>query len=98
MLMGLCLLLAVSWLLAFSHSRTQAEAAVPVWDVQHSWLRDKGKTQSHTIQFRLGLLLRCDICHGHVHLNGQVQHQWGEKVHPSHIRPCKLLGTMGGGV
>lgn len=95
MLVGLCLLLAMS-LHAFSHSRTQAEGAHPVGDVLHSWPREKNKNQSHTMQFSLRLLLRRDICHVHVHAIGQVQYQWGEKVCTSHMRHCKSLGSMGG--
>ena len=61
MLVGLCLLLAMSWLHAFSHSRTQAEGALPVGDVLHSWPREKNKNQSYTMQFSLRLLLFSDV-------------------------------------
>lgn len=51
-----------------------------VWDMLHSWPREKSKNHGHTMQFSLRLLLRCDRCHVHSHPIGHL-HQWTEKVY-----------------
>lgn len=101
MLVGLDLLLAVRWLHAFLILGPRLKEQSCLGGVLHSWPRgEKSKNHTHTMQFSLRLLLRCDRCHDHSHPIGHVQHQWTEKVtpYPLHMRHCKSHGTMGVGV